>query len=374
MDFTFTEEQNLLRDSIAKFLAAEYEFEKRRKIVKSLDAQKRNWAQYAELGLLAAPLPEAYGGFGGGAIDVLVVMEEFGKALVVEPYLQNAVIAAGFLAGAKEAQAAEHLPALAAGERIFAFAYAEPNGRYNLADLQTTAKKQGAGYVLDGRKAVVLGAPLADHLIVTTRTAGARRDKQGVSLFLVPKSAKGVSTRDYMTIDGMGASEIGFDKVALGAEHLLGEADGALPLVERVVDAAIAGLCAEAVGAMRMIHSLTLEYARTRKQFGQPIGNFQVIQHRIVDMFIAVEQSVSMAYLAALKQPESAAERVRATAAAKAHIGRAGRAVGQAAVQIHGGMGVTDEMRVGHYFKRVTTIDSQFGDVDHHVRRYSDAA
>jgi alkylation response protein AidB-like acyl-CoA dehydrogenase len=373
MDFTFTDEQNMLRDSIAKFAAAEYDFDKRRGMLASPDAWRRNWTAFAELGLLAAPLPEAYGGLGGGAADVLVVMEEFGKALVVEPYLQTAVIAAGFLKHAgSEAQKAEHLPAIGAGERVFAFAYAEPKGRYNFADLTTTAKKNGAGFVLNGHKAVVIGAPQADYLIVSARTGGAQRDAKGVSLFVTPKDAKGVTTREYPTLDGFRASEVYFENVEADADSVIGDIDGALPLIEQVTDEAIAALAAEAVGAMRMMHALTLEYAKTRRQFGAPIGSFQVIQHRLVDMFMAVEESVSMAYLATLKLDESPRERAKACAAAKAQIGRAGRFVGQSAVQTHGGMGVTDEMRVGHYFKRATMIDAQFGNVDHHVKRYAD--
>jgi hypothetical protein len=372
MDFNFTDEQNMLRDSIAKFVAAEYDFDKRRAMLKSEDAWKKNWATFAELGLMAAPLPEEHGGLGGGPIDVLVVMEEFGKGLVVEPYVQTVVIAGGLINRAgTDAQKSEHLPAIASGERIFAPAYAEPKGRFNLADLATTAKKQGAGYVLNGHKAVVIGAPQADHFVVSARTAGAQRDAQGVTLFIVPKAAAGVSTRDYPTVDGFRASEVYFENVALGAEHVLGAVDGGLPQLEQAADEAIAALCAEAVGCMRMMHAQTLDYAKQRKQFGVPIATFQVLQHRMVDMFMATEQSVSLAYMAALKMGESAEERAKAASAAKVQIGKAGRFCGQAAVQIHGGMGVTEEMRVGHYFKRVTMIDAQFGNVDHHLKRYS---
>jgi hypothetical protein len=374
MDFNFTQEQDMLRDSIAKFVAAEYDFDKRRAMITSSDGRKADtWGKFAEMGLLAAPIPEDFGGLGGGAIDVLVVMEEFGKGLVIEPYLSTAVIAASALKHAgSAAQKEEHLAAIAGGERIVAYAYAEPKGRFNLADLTTTAKKDGAGYVINGHKAVVVGAPWADHLLVTARTGGAQRDEKGVSLFLVPKAAKGVTTRDYPTVDGARASEVYFENVAVGAEHLLGAADGALPLVERLQDEAIAALAAEAVGCMRQIHSQTVEYARTRKQFGVPIGSFQVLQHKMVDMFMELEQSVSMAYMATLLLDADPVERMKAASAAKVQIGRAGRFVGQSAVQIHGGMGVTDEMRVGHYFKRVTVIDSQFGNVDHHLKRYTD--
>ncbi|MBI1250990.1 MAG: pimeloyl-CoA dehydrogenase small subunit [Alphaproteobacteria bacterium] len=372
MDFNFTDEQNMLRDSISRFIASEYDFDKRRAMLKSDEAGKKHWAAFAEMGLMAAPLPEAHGGLGGGPIDVLVVMEEFGKGLVVEPYVQTVVIGGGMLArSGTAAQKEEHLPAIASGERIIAFAYAEPKGRFNLADLATNAKKQGAGYVLNGHKAVVVGAPHADHLLVSARTSGGQRDANGVTVFLVPKGAQGVSTRDYPTVDGFRASEVYFENVALGAEHVVGAVDAGLPIVEQAADEAIAALCAEAVGCMREMHSQTLEYAKQRKQFGVPIASFQVLQHRMVDMFMAAEQSVSMAYMAALKIGESADERAKAAAAAKVQIGKAGRFVGQSAVQIHGGMGVTDEMKVGHYFKRVTMIDAQFGNVDHHLKRYS---
>jgi pimeloyl-CoA dehydrogenase small subunit len=374
MDFNFTEEQTMLRDSIARYVADKYDFDKRKAFLSS-DAgwDPANWAAFAELGLMAAPLPEEFGGLGGGPIDVMVVMEEFGKGLVIEPYVQTVVIGGNTLALAgTAAQKEEHLAAIATGERVIAAAFYEPKGRYNLADLATTAKKDGAGYVLNGQKAVVIGAPWADHLVVTARTAGAQRDAKGVSVFLVPKAAKGVTTRDYPTVDGFRASEVYFENVAVGAEHLIGSADEGLGLVEQVVDHAIAAVCAESVGAMRVIHNSTVEYAKTRKQFGVAIGSFQVLQHRMVDMFMAVEQSASMAMMATLKLSDTADERAKAVSAAKVQIGKAGRFVGQSAVQIHGGMGVTDEMRVGHYFKRATMIDTQFGAVDHHMKRYTD--
>ncbi|MET0181988.1 MAG: acyl-CoA dehydrogenase family protein [Caulobacterales bacterium] len=369
MDFNFSEEQVLLRDSISKWAAAEYDFEKRRGFIGNHDVQRKNWTTFAELGLLAAPFPEEHGGLGGGPVDVLVVMEEFGKALVVEPYLQTVVLGGGFLKNSGSVALKDaHISAIASGERIMAIAYAEPQGRYNLADLATSARKQGVGYVLNGHKAVVIGAPLADHLIVSARTGGGQRDDKGVSLFILPKNAKGVVCRDYVTMDGFGASEIYFENVALGADALIGEPDGGLPVLARVFDEGIAALSAEACGVMRQMHEQTLDYAKTRKQFGVAIGSFQVLQHRMADMFIALEQSVSMSYMAALKT--DAPDFARAASAAKAHIGKAGRFVGQSAVQIHGGMGVTDEMRIAHYFKRATMIDTQFGNADHHIRRY----
>lgn len=374
MDFNFTEEQTMLRDSLARTVADKYDFDKRKAFVASDSGRDpANWAAFAELGLMAAPLPEAYGGLGGGPIDVMVVMEEFGKGLVIEPYLQTVVLGGqALILGGSEAQKEEHLNAIAGGERIIAAAFYEPKGRYNLADLSTTAKKDGSGYVLSGHKAVVVGAPWADHLLVTTRTGGSQREATGVSLFLVPKAAKGVSTRDYPTVDGFRASEVYLENVSVGPEHLIGPADAALSLVEEVVDHGIAAVCAEAVGAMKVIHASTVDYAKTRKQFGVAIASFQVLQHRMVDMFMATEQSASMAMMASLKLGDSAVERAKAASSAKVQIGKAGRFVGQAAVQIHGGMGVTDEMKVGHYFKRVTMIDAQFGAVDHHLKRYTD--
>ncbi|UPT64510.1 MAG: acyl-CoA dehydrogenase family protein [Hyphomonadaceae bacterium JAD_PAG50586_4] len=371
MNFDYTEEQNMLRDSIAKWAAGQYDFDKRRAALASDDAWKSNWATFAELGLLAAPLPEDFGGLGGNAIDVSVVMEEFGKALVVEPYVPTVVIGAGAIKYAgSAAQKEEHLTAIAGGERVIAFAQAEPKSRWALNDVSVTAKKEGAGYVLNGHKAVVLGAPQADTLLVSARTAGAQRDAKGVSLFLAPKSAKGVTTRDYPTTDGTRASEVYLENVSVGAEALVGAADAALPVIERIVDEANAAYCAEAVGCMRTMTTLTQEYAKTRKQFGRAIAEFQVLQHRMVDMFIASEESYSMALRATIKLGETDDERAKAVSAAKVSIGKAGRFVGQAAVQIHGGMGVTEEMRVGHYFKRVTMLDATFGNVDTHLKRY----
>ena len=373
MDFSYTEEQGLLRDSIARFLADHYDFETFKRVSRSEPGWRPEiWKQFAELGLLGASLPEDFGGLGGGPIETLVVMEEFGKALVVEPYVPTVVIGGSLLrhAGSEE-QKNEWLPRIASGDAVIAFAFAEPQGRYNLADLTTTAKKQSDAYLLNGQKAVVLGGPWADTLIVTTRTAGSRRETKGVSVFLVNKKSKGISTRDYPTVDGLRASEVTFENVEVPARNLIGAADAAVPLVERVIDEAIAAHCAEAVGCMKVLLDATAEYSKTRKQFGVPIGKFQALQHRMVDMFMSYEQSVSITLMATLKLDESEPERKKAVSAAKAHIGRAGRFVGQQAVQIHGGMGMTDELNVGHYFKRLTMLDTLYGNVDHHLRRYA---
>jgi alkylation response protein AidB-like acyl-CoA dehydrogenase len=302
----------------------------------------------------------------------MIIMEEFGRGLVIEPYLGTVVLAGGFLRhGGTTAQKEQLIPELIEGKRVFAFAFAEPQGRYNLADLAVTAKKSGAGYTLSGHKAVVIGAPWADSLIVTARTAGGQRDEKGVSVFVVDKKAKGVSCRDYPTVDGLRASEVTFENVALGADAVIGTVDNGLPLIERVVDEGIAALSAEAIGAMKVLNDTTVEYCKTRKQFGVPIGKFQVLQHRMVDMFMNYEQSVSITYMVTLKLGESDIERKKAASAAKVQIGKAGRFIGQNAVQLHGGMGMTDELNVGHFFKRLTMIDTMFGNVDHHLKRYA---
>ena len=371
MDFSFTEEQTLLRNSVQKYLADNYTFDHFKKISRAEPGySQKDWKQFAELGLMAAPLPEAYGGLGGGPVDVMVVMEEFGKALVVEPYVSTVVVGGGFFNhGGTDAQKEEWLNKIAAGETVIAFAFAEPQGRFNYADLTTTAKKDGSGYTLSGSKAVVLGAPWADALIVTARTAGGQRDARGVSVFIVDKKAKGIATRDYPTIDGLHASEVTFENTPA---TLIGTADDGLKLIEQVTDEAIAAHASEAVGAMRVLVNATVEYSKTRKQFGVPIGKFQVLQHRMVDMFMNAEQSASITYMVTLKLGENDVERKKAASAAKVQIGKAGRFVGQQAVQIHGGMGMTDELNVGHYFKRLTMLDTLYGNVDHHLKRYAE--
>jgi alkylation response protein AidB-like acyl-CoA dehydrogenase len=269
---------------------------------------------------------------------------------------------------------ADLIPSIMEGQTILALAYAEPQGRYNLANLATSAHKDGNSYVINGDKAVVIGAPMADKLMVTTRTAGDQRDRDGITVFLVDGNARGLSRRDYTTIDGYRASDVAFDQVRVEADAVIGEPDGGLPLIEQAVDAGIAALCGEALGAMKTVNEMTVDYAKNRKQFGTPIGKFQVLQHRMVDMFIAYEQSVSMTYRVHLKLEDAPVERAKAAAAAKVQIGKAGRYIGQEAVQIHGGMGMTDELALGYYFKRLTMIDTQFGNVDHHLRRYARAA
>ncbi|HZZ86820.1 MAG TPA: acyl-CoA dehydrogenase family protein [Caulobacteraceae bacterium] len=373
MNFSFTEEQSLLRDSLAAYLADHYDFETRRAAVKSESGWRPEvWKAFAQdLGILGASLPEALGGLGGGPTETLVIMEQLGAALVVEPYLGTVVIGGGLLTRSGHAAAEPLIARIIAGEAVIAFAAAEPQGRYNWADLKTTARKDGAGWLLNGHKAVVTGAPWASHLIVTARTGGGQREAAGVSVFLVEKGAAGITTRDYPTVDGSRASEVSFENVSVPADALIGAEGQGLPLVEAVIDDATAALCGEACGVLRRLHEGTLEYTKQRKQFGQPISQFQVLQHRMVDMFIELEQSISMTYMATIKLSETdPVERAKAVSAAKVQIGRACRFVGQNAIQLHGGMGMTDEMAIGHYFKRATLIESQFGGADHHLARY----
>jgi alkylation response protein AidB-like acyl-CoA dehydrogenase len=365
MDFAFSEEQQLLRDALGRFIEREYGFEKRRAIVRSAEGFSREvWAQLAEMGLLGLTIPEEHGGFGGTAVDTLIAMQAIGNGLVVEPYLASAVLGAGAVARAgTHAQKAQLLPATARGELLLTLAHGEAGGRYELAHVETRARRDGGRFILDGRKAVVPWGAQADTLVVSARTAGDVRDGEGVSLFLVDRTAKGVSVRDYRTIDGQRAAELELDAVTVDATGLLGPLDRALPIVERIADAGAAALCAEAVGVMETLHAQTLDYIKTRQQFGQPIGRFQVLQHRAVDMFIHLEQSRSMALLAAVKaDADDAAERGRTVSAAKVHLGRSGR--------LHGGMGVTDELPASHYAKRLTMIDFQLGDADYHAERF----
>ena len=372
MDFSFTDEQSMLRDSVGAYLADHYDFDKRKAAIRSASGWRPEvWKAFAEdLGILGASFPEDLGGLGGGGVETMVVMEECGRALEVEPYLGTVVIGGGFLRRAGTPAAADLIGKIISGEATMAFAWAESQGRYNLANVATTARKNGAGWVLSGQKAVVIGAPWVSHLIVTARTGGGQRDAGGVSVFLVDKNAKGVVTRNYPTVDGQRASEVFFENVSVGADALIGGEGAGLPLVEKVMDEATVALCAEAVGVLRKLHEGTLEYTKQRKQFGQPIAAFQVLQHRMVDMFMQVEQAVSMTYMAHIKLGEDAGERAKAVSAAKVQIGRACRFVGQNAIQLHGGMGMTDEMAIGHYFKRATIIEGLFGSVDHHLRRY----
>jgi pimeloyl-CoA dehydrogenase small subunit len=375
VDFSFTEEQTLLRNMVQSFVQDNYDFDARMKIVRSDEGMSRKiWQQFAELGLLAAPFSEDLGGLDGGPIETMVIMEELGRGLVVEPYLPTVVLCGGILSRhGSAAQQQGHLPGLIAGEDIWALAYSESQSRFNLADVRTSAKADGDGYVLNGAKAVVIGAPWANKLIVSARLSGDQFDRDGLGLFIVDKAAAGVSTQDYQTVDGSRASEITLENVAVSADALIGDAGNGFAVLEEAIDFGIGAVCAEAIGHMKMLNDATVEYCKTRKQFGVPIGSFQVLQHRMVDMFMEYEQSVSMTYMVNMKLAEAESERRKAAAGAKVQIGKSGRFVGQEAVQLHGGMGMTEELNVGHYFKRLTMIDIQFGNVDHHLKRFAAA-
>lgn len=376
MDFTYSDEQRLLADSVGRFVRDAYDFEAWRKLTRSeLGFNRAHWRQMAELGWLALFVPEEFDGLGGGGVEAMIVAEQFGRGLVLEPYLSTAVIAAQLIgAGGSADHRATLLPAIAGGEAIFALAHAERQAGFDIFDVATSAKPRGAGYVIDGHKIAVLDAPHADRLIVLARTGGERRDRDGLSLFLIDAKAPGVTRRDYQTLDLRRASDIRFEGVTVGADALIGEAGRGLELLAPVLDRALAFLAAEAVGAMAVLHETTAAYARTRKQFGKPIGSFQVIQHRLVDMMAEVEQARSLAMVAAMRVDGEPAMRSRTAAAAKAKTGQAGRFLGQQAIQLHGGMGMTDELSVGHYAKRLMVIDMTFGNADHHLKRFATAA
>ncbi len=377
MDFSFTEEQSLLQDSVQRFVQNSYEFETRQKLVKTEEGFSRdNWSSFAELGWLALPFAEESGGFGGTAVETMIMMEEFGKGLVVEPYVTTVIMAGSIIeAGGSTAQKEGVLAEIMAGTKLAAVAYVEPQARFNLADVTTSAVASDDGYTLNGFKGVVLGGPSADVLVVPARTSGEQRDRDGITLFLVDASAEGISRRDYPTIDGGRASEVTINNVSVGAGDMLGEAGAGLGLLEIGINNGILAVCAEAVGAMEVLYKTTVEYCKTREQFGQPIGKFQVLQHRMVDMFMEHEQAKSLLYMAAIRMSEDDDVAARkAISALKVQVGKGGRFVGQNAIQLHGGMGMTDELNVGHYFKRITAVETLFGNADFHLKQYSSAA
>ena len=370
MDFALSEEQMLLRNSVERLFADQYAFEARKRYAQEPGGFSRAlWRQYAELGLLGLPFSEEHGGSAGGPVETMIVMDAIGRALALEPYLATVVLAGGLLQlGGSDALRGELIPQIAGGDLILAFAHGERQARYDLADVATTARRDGSGYVLDGAKSLVLHGDSAQRFVVSARVGGGQREQDGLALFLVDAAASGVSTRGYDTVDGQRAAEVTLAGVRVGADAVIGEAGAAYPLIERIADAAMAALTAEAVGAMAAMHEITVDYIKTRKQFGVTIGSFQALQHRAADMLVALEQARSMALLATVMVGEDdRRERRAAIAAAKVQIGRSGRFVGQQAIQLHGGIGMTMEAKVGHYFKRLTTIDTMFGDADYHL-------
>ena len=375
MDFTFLPEQEQLRDTVNRLIEREYEFNKQRHaIIHSPEGYSpKVWSSMADIGVLGIGIAEAHGGFGGNAIDTMIVMDALGRGLVVEPYFATVVMGANLiqLAGS-DAQRSLLLPQVVEGKLKLAFAHSEAGARYDLKRVATVARKDGNGYVLSGEKIVVLHGNIADKIIVSAATAGALNDGQGMALFLVDGKTPGLKITGYRTIDNQRAANLHFDNVRVSAEAMLGGSDDNLAVVELVMDIATAALVAESVGAMEALQKATLEYLKTRRQFGVPIGKFQALQHRMVDMLMYLEQSRSMAYLAAVKvQSNDVAERQRVVSAAKNAIGRYGRLIAQEAVQMHGGMGMTDELSASHYFRRLTAIDATLGDADHHLSRFA---
>ena len=376
MNFTFTEEQRMLDETVQRFITRDYTFEKRNAILASDAGWSRElWASLAELGLLGLNAPEEHGGLGAGPVETMLVMNALGRGIVAEPYLSSAVLGTWLLRLAgDDAQRTEHLPTLAAGESIAAVAHMEPNARYELNRVETRAESSGGNYILNGRKAFVLHGAAADFLLVSARSSGAVDAESGISLFLVKPNTPGIEIKDYATLDGQREAEIILRNVTVPATARLGAEGAAFAAIEHAYDMALAALCAEAVGTMKAMLDATVEFLRTRRQFGQPIGRFQALQHRAAEMLMHYEQAKSMSYFAAIRcTDENRVERRRALSAVKVTVGRACHFVGQQAVQLHGGMGMTDELIISHYFKRLTAIELTFGDVDTHIERFIDA-
>jgi len=370
---SLTEEQRLLKESLERFRQQDYAFEKRKALLAKLDANDDPiWTQFAELGWLAATLPEKHGGLGGSHADLALLMEQFGRGLVTSPFVPTIVLGGTVLRlAANDAQKKAILPGVAEGRTKLALAYLEPPAQPDPAIVATRARRDGDGFVITGDKVAALYGNVADYLLVSTRTSGDVGDRLGISLFLVPADAQGLAVGAYRTHDDGWAADLRFDQVRVAADALIGPADSALETLEAALDAGAASICAEAVGAMWCLHDMTLDYLKVRKQFGAAIGSFQAIQHRMVNMYMKCQlaQSMALAGMAALDIAEPAA-RSRAVSAAKVQVGRAARHVGEEAIQLHGGIAMTDEYAAGHYFKRLTMIRLMFGDEEYHLRRY----
>jgi alkylation response protein AidB-like acyl-CoA dehydrogenase len=373
MDIQWTEEQELLRSSLQRFLKDQYGFDARRKIVAGDEGwSRRHWQSFAELGLCAAPFGEENGGLGGGTLATMIIMREFGRHLVVEPFFETVVLAGGLIeAAGSAAQRDQWLPSIMSGDAIWALAWTEDKGRYDLNRVATTAKREGDHFVLTGAKTAVVAAPWADRLIVSARTSGDKRDRDGVSLFVVDAHAANLDLRSFKTIDGRRAAELTLNGVRVTADHVLGKEGEGVAQLEACRDRAIAALCAEALGAMGELNAVTLDYAKTRKQFGAALGSFQVLQHRMVDMFIALEEATSLTQYLTLSIANGEPQVSKIASGAKTKVGYAAKFIAEQAVQLHGGMGMTDELNVGHYFKRITAINVQFGDPSYHLTRYA---
>jgi len=374
MDFNFTEEQTLLENMVTSFIRDNYTWEAREAIVKTEEGWKpENWNQFAELGLLGVPFAEEFGGLGGSVVDTMIVMEQFGKGLVVEPYMPSVVLAGGLISslGSKE-QVEAIIPKIISGEARYAFAHSEPQSRFDLYDVKTSAVANGGDFVLNGFKSVVFGGPIATHLIISARTSGEQRDTNGITLFLVDKTAAGLTLQNYPTIDEYRASEVVIENLKVSKDMILGEVDNAYAAIDENIDRSTIAVCAEAVGILEVLKDTTIDYCKNRKQFGQAIGKNQSIQHRLVDMMIEYEQSKSILYMACTADLSNPSDRKKAVSGAKARIGKAIKYVGENAIQLHGGMGMVDEYMVSHYFKRATMLGILFGNEDYHMKRFSD--
>lgn len=373
MNFDFTEEQQMLRDSVARYIQDDYDFDTRRRIASSdrgMDPQV--WQTFAELGWLSVPFAEEYGGFGGNALDLMVVMEQLGKGLVVEPYIATVLLYGGLLQrGGSESVKEARIPAIIDGSELGAFAFLERQSRYEMTDVKTRAVADGDNYQLSGEKVVVFNGANADYLVVSARTSGEQSDREGLSLFLVPATADGVSRISYRMMDGQLVANVVLESVSVGKESLIGSEGDAAPLIDEVVMLAHLALSAEALGIMEQLNSKTVEYARTREQFGVPIGKFQALQHRMVDTFIAYEQAKSLLYRAVCALTDDREDTRAAIHALRVMVAKSGKHIFGEAIQIHGGMGITDELDIGHYAKRLMMINTTFGDGDYHQAKFN---
>jgi alkylation response protein AidB-like acyl-CoA dehydrogenase len=373
MDFTFNEEQSLIQDQVDQFIQKEYDWETRQSLSNSdLGFGQENWQKFAELGWLGISVSEDSGGFGGSAIESMLIMEAFGKGLVVEPFLETMIMSGGIIDdhGSVEQKSVLLEPAIA-GDMQLALAYAEPQSRFNLSDVVTEAKADGENFILNGYKSVVMNGPSANKIIVSARTSGSQLDENGITLFVIDSEASGLNKTNYKTVDGRRASDLTIENVSVSQDDIVGELDLGYKILDSAIDKAILAISAEAVGAMEVLYKATVEYTKTREQFGTAIGKFQVLQHRMVDMFMEYEQCKSLLYMATMKHEEGAVDSKKAISGLKYQVGKAGKFIGQQAVQLHGGMGVTDELNVGHYFKRLTTVGTIFGNTDYHLKKYT---
>ena len=374
MNFELSEEQKMIQQSVERFVQENYDLPKRVEISsKDPGYSKDYWDSMAELGWLGLPFNEEDGGFGGNQIDTLVIMEQFGKGLVLEPFLANVVLGGGAIQmGGSEELKKEILPSLIEGTKQITLAYAEQQSRFDLEDVATSARQEGDKYIINGQKSMVLNAESADHLVVVTRTSGGQVDEEGITLFLVDSNTKGIEKQNFPTVDGLRASEITLENVEVNTERMIGDIDNGFEILKAVSNNGILALCAEAVGAMEILYKDTVEYTQQREQFDHPLSDFQVLQHRMVDMFMEYEQCKSLLFRATMETIQDPKMAQKTIHALKHLIGKSGIFVGENAVQLHGGMGVTEELRIGHFFKRLLVIDSQFGNADFHLDKFTD--